>query len=97
MTRAEAESVLYQPLRFGDEKQISARRFLERLAEAEERLETCDECKGAGLAHGEECLDCEGEGYIEVECDKCGGTGDEEIPCHCIEEFPDDVQAEARE
>lgn len=41
MTLREAKSILQPPLVFGDERQIAARRFIERVFEAKEILMRC--------------------------------------------------------
>lgn len=78
MTYAQARNALRGPLRFGDDYQIRALRFLSAVAEVQERIdaaEECDECDGYGVI-GEycDCLDdCD---FVEWDrCAQCHGTG----------------------
>jgi hypothetical protein len=69
MTETEARIELTRrPLVFGDAAQIRARTFLENVALAREAFESCPDGHEDLLR---ECAQCEGEGYIELECDGC--------------------------
>lgn len=101
MTEAEAIRVLRPPLKFGDESQIRARRFLERLQHSCEIIEAqsiCPECEGDGDSKekcpwcagdgnddGEDCLECRGTGWFRDRCPRCHGTGH----AWCVADFGD--------
>jgi DnaJ-class molecular chaperone len=66
MTRAEARQILSGTLVFGDIKQISAVRFLQRL----EELGACESCDGSGecqchCGDNHDCAVCDGSGLRE--------------------------------
>lgn len=68
MTEQDAREELRRPLTFGDEAQIRAVRFLDKVQEAVETIKEspeCEECQGFGEIE-EECSECFGEG-----CDEC--------------------------
>jgi hypothetical protein len=81
MTETEARIELTRrPLVFGDAAQIRARIFLENVALAREAFESCPDGHEHPLREHplRECAQCDGEGYIEMECDGCndGTCGD---------------------
>ena len=95
MTRGKALALLSGPLRFGDAKQIEARRFLEQVAEAIAARNACAECGGEGSALAA-CAACGGSGEteVEVECEDCDGYGYVARRCGCLAAFPADVASE---
>ena len=85
-SEAKARALLAPPLIFGNEDQIAAIRFLERIDACVDAIlkckhgsKLCDECGGDGEM---ECPTC----YNESECDECGGSG-QTRNCSCLDEF----------
>jgi hypothetical protein len=68
MTEAKAREILKPPLKFGDERQIAALKFLREVEDAEkfirEESEPCDEFHGLDNRYIDECARCEGTGYF---------------------------------
>jgi RecJ-like exonuclease len=84
MNEAEAKRALRRPLKFGDDEQIRAIRFLGAVDTAVEQIKEspeCEECQGDGraLQHELGCEDCGGSGCSECEyvddCTSCNGLG----------------------
>jgi len=89
--------ILQPPLIFGNPKQISAVRFIEKVDEAKEAAAKCGDCFGTGgKDDAETCLHCDGNGKRDgLDCKACEGTGEVDFvePCHCLNRFPEDVAA----
>jgi len=80
MNIAEARKVLAQPLRFGDESQITARKFLEKVELAKDAIECCD------------CDHWESTRYNKR---SLGEAARWMANCECVESFPKDVREQA--
>jgi hypothetical protein len=55
MHTVDAKRILSDPLRLNDPLQLAAKKFLDGLAEAKERADTCSRCLGHGHINGVLC------------------------------------------